>query len=219
MPEDHMGDEKTWEIATEALRKALEKSGINYKVSEGDGAFYGPKIDFHIRDSIGRKWQCATIQLDFQMPERFDIHYVDHNNELQRPVMIHRAIYGSIERFFGILIENFAGAFPTWLSPEQVAVIPVSDKYVDAAKELYEKLDSEGLRVKLDDSNATVGYKIRNAQMLKIPYMIVIGEKEIETKKYNVRTREGNTVEDLELEDFIKTIKEEIKNRSLKLSY
>ncbi|MBM7559083.1 threonine--tRNA ligase [Marinitoga litoralis] len=219
MPEDHMGDEKTWEIATEALRKALEKSGINYKVSEGDGAFYGPKIDFHIRDSLGRKWQCATIQLDFQMPERFDIHYVDHNNELQRPVMIHRAIYGSIERFFGILIENFAGAFPTWLSPEQVAVIPVSDKYVDAAKELYEKLDSEGLRVKLDDSNATVGYKIRNAQMLKIPYMIVIGEKEIETKKYNVRTREGNTVEDLELEDFIKTIKEEIKNRSLKLSY
>nr|WP_254867648.1 threonine--tRNA ligase [Marinitoga sp. 1154] len=219
MPEDHMGDEKTWEIATEALRKALEKSNINYKINEGDGAFYGPKIDFHIKDSLGRKWQCATIQLDFQMPERFDIHYVDNNNELQRPVMIHRAIYGSIERFFGILIENFAGAFPTWLSPEQIAIIPVSDKYIDAAKELYERLDSEGLRIKLDDSNATVGYKIRNAQMLKIPYMIVIGEKEIETKKYNIRTREGNTAEDIELEEFIKTVKEEIKNRSLKLSY
>ncbi|SHE67787.1 threonyl-tRNA synthetase [Marinitoga hydrogenitolerans DSM 16785] len=219
MPEDHMGDEKTWEIATTALKNALERSGIKYKINEGDGAFYGPKIDFHIKDSIGRKWQCATIQLDFQMPERFDIHYVDSNNELQRPVMIHRAIYGSIERFFGILIENFAGAFPTWLSPEQVAVIPVSDKYIDAAKELYEKLDSEGFRVTVDTSNATVGYKIRNAQMLKIPYMIVIGEKELETKKYNVRTREGNTVENLELDDFIKVIKKEIKNRSLKLSY
>nr|WP_217671608.1 threonine--tRNA ligase [Marinitoga sp. 1135] len=219
MPEDHMGDEKTWEIATNALKAALEKSGINYNINEGDGAFYGPKIDFQIRDSLGRKWQCATIQLDFQMPERFDIHYVDHNNELQRPVMIHRAIYGSIERFFGILIENFAGAFPTWLAPEQVAVIPVSDKYVEFSKEIAAKLDKEGIRVKLDDSNATVGYKIRNAQLLKIPYMIVIGEKEVESNKFNVRTREGNTVEDISLEDIIKTIHEEVKNRSLKLSY
>lgn len=219
MPEDHMGDVKTWDIATGALKRALEDSETPYTVNEGDGAFYGPKIDFIVTDSLGRKWQCATIQLDFQMPERFDINYVDNNNELLRPVMLHRAVFGSIERFFGILIENFAGAFPTWMMPEQVSVIAVSEKYNESASLFAQKLEKEGLKVSLNITNSTVGYKIREEQMKKVPYMIVFGEKESESDIITVRTRNGNTAENILLKDFIYTVKKEIAERTIELSY
>lgn len=219
MPEDHMGDVETWDKAIDALKNALKKKNIPYVINEGDGAFYGPKIDFYVTDSLGRKWQCATLQLDFQMPERFDITYIDEKNEQVRPVMLHRAIFGSIERFFGILIENFAGAFPTWLSPEQVSIISVSEKYNKKAEEFADKLKKEGIRVSLNITNATVSYKIREEQMKKIPYMIVFGEKEAEGNAINIRTRDNKTINDVNVEDFIKSIKTEIKNRNLNLSY
>lgn len=219
MPEDHMGDEATWEKATQALRNALEETKVPYVVAEGEGAFYGPKIDFHVKDVIGREWQCATIQVDFQMPERFDITYKDADGTEKRPVMIHRALYGSLERFFGILIEHYAGAFPTWLAPVQVVVLPVSEKYVDYAKQLSEKFDKTGIRVELDDRNETLGYRIRENQMRKVPYMIIVGEKEKESGKISVRTREGRDIHDVEVEEFITKISEEINSRSISLTY
>jgi len=219
MPEDHMGDEATWEKATQALRNALEETKVPYVVAEGEGAFYGPKIDFHVKDVIGREWQCATIQVDFQMPERFDITYKDADGTEKRPVMIHRALYGSLERFFGILIEHYAGAFPTWLAPVQVVVLPVSEKYVDYAKQLSEKFDKTGIRVELDDRNETLGYRIRENQMRKVPYMIIIGEKEKESGKISVRTREGRDIHDVEVEEFITKITGEINSRSISLTY
>ncbi|MGQ9856878.1 MAG: threonine--tRNA ligase [Fervidobacterium sp.] len=219
MPEDHMGDEATWEKATVALRNALEETGVPFVVAEGEGAFYGPKIDFHVRDVIGREWQCATIQLDFQMPERFDITYKDADGTERRPVMIHRALYGSIERFFGILIEHFAGAFPTWLAPVQAVVLPVSEKYVDYARNLYEELDKNGIRVELDDRNETLGYRIRENQLKKVPYMIIVGEKEKETGKISLRTREGKDLHDIELKDFVEKVKHEIFVKSSTLSF
>jgi threonyl-tRNA synthetase len=219
MPEDHMGDLKTWEIAENSLKKALEGSNTNYIINEGDGAFYGPKIDFYITDSLGKKWQCPTIQLDFQMPERFDINYVGETNELLRPVMIHRAVFGSVERFFGILIEHFAGNFPTWLSPTQVSIVPVADRFNEKAFELANILEKNGVKVHTNTSKATVGYKIREEQMKKVPYMIVFGEKEEESGLINIRTRNGNTINEVNVEEFVKKIAEEIKNRSLDLSY
>jgi threonyl-tRNA synthetase len=219
MPEDHMGDLKTWEIAENSLKKALEGSNTNYIINEGDGAFYGPKIDFYITDSLGKKWQCPTIQLDFQMPERFDINYVGETNELLRPVMIHRAVFGSVERFFGILIEHFAGNFPTWLSPTQVSIVPVADRFNEKAFELANILEKNGVKVHTNTSKATVGYKIREEQMKKVPYMIVFGEKEEESGLINIRTRNGNTINEVNVEEFVKNIVEEIKNRSLDLSY
>lgn len=219
MPEDHMGEVETWDRATEALKLALEKSQIKYKIAEGDGAFYGPKIDFHVTDSIGRKWQCTTIQLDFQMPERFEMVYANEKGEYERPVMIHRAIFGSLERFFGILIENFAGEFPTWLAPVQVAVIPVSEKFNEKAKEFANQLEKENIRTYVNDTDSTVSYKIRNEQMKKVPYMIVFGEKELNSDTINVRTIKGKTVENISRDLFIKTIKEEIASRSLNLSF
>ncbi|MDM7320134.1 MAG: threonine--tRNA ligase [Fervidobacterium sp.] len=219
MPEDHMGDEATWEKATQALRNALEETKVPYVVAEGEGAFYGPKIDFHVKDVIGREWQCATIQVDFQMPERFDITYKDADGTEKRPVMIHRALYGSLERFFGILIEHYAGAFPTWLAPVQVVVLPVSEKYVDYAKQLSEKFDKTGIRVELDDRNETLGYRIRENQMRKVPYMIIVGEKEKESGKISVRTREGRDIHDVEVEEFITKITGEINSRSISLTY
>ena len=219
MPDDHMGDVETWDKAIDALKGALEKKDVPYIINEGDGAFYGPKIDFYVTDSFGRKWQCATLQLDFQMPERFDVTYIDENNEHVRPVMLHRAIFGSVERFFGILIENFAGAFPTWLSPEQVSVISVSEKFNDKALDFANKLKKEGIRVSLNITDATVGYKIREEQMKKIPYMIVYGEKEAESDTVNIRTRDNNNVNNINVDEFIKTIKSEISKRNLKLSY
>ncbi|AFG35056.1 threonyl-tRNA synthetase [Fervidobacterium pennivorans DSM 9078] len=219
MPEDHMGDEATWEKATQALRNALEETKVPYVVAEGEGAFYGPKIDFHVKDVIGREWQCATIQVDFQMPERFDITYKDADGTEKRPVMIHRALYGSLERFFGILIEHYAGAFPTWLAPVQVVVLPVSEKYVDYAKELSEKFDKYGIRVELDDRNETLGYRIRENQIRKVPYMIIVGEKEKESGKISVRTRDGKDIHDVDVEEFITKISEEINSRSISLTY
>lgn len=218
MPEDHMGDEATWAKATEALKNALEKMNVPYEIAEGEGAFYGPKIDFHVRDVLGREWQCATVQMDFQMPERFELTYKDSDGSERRPVMIHRALYGSIERFFGILIEHFAGAFPTWLAPVQAAVLPVSEKFIDYARQIASKLDAEGIRVEVDDKNETLGYRIRENQMKKVPYMIIVGEKESEQSLISVRTREGKDIQGIQLDQFIQRIKNEISMRSIKSS-
>ena len=212
-PEDSMGSDEDWEIATEALRSALDELGLEYVVNEGDGAFYGPKIDFHLEDSIGRTWQCGTIQLDFQLPLRFECEYTGADGEKHRPIMIHRVAFGSIERFIGILIEHFAGAFPTWLAPVQVKVLPISDKYADYAKKVYEELQAAGIRVEMDTRSEKIGYKIREAQGQKIPYMLIAGAKEEEEGTVSVRSRFKGDEGSRTLEAFISDIKEEIKNR------
>lgn len=214
-PDDYMGDLEAWNLAEKNLKEALEEKNLPYTINEGDGAFYGPKIDFHLEDAIGRTWQCGTIQLDFQLPENFDLTYVDENGERQRPVMLHRALLGSVERFMGILIEHFAGKFPLWLSPVQVEVIPVSDKFKDYAQKLADKLHAEGLRVHLDGRTEKVGYKIREAQVKKINYMLVIGEKEETSGKLSVRKRSGEEVQDVDVDEFIASLKEEIKNKTI----
>ncbi len=219
MPEDHMGDEETWRKAESALKAALDSIGLEYKIAEGEGAFYGPKIDFMIKDSLGREWQCATVQLDFLMPERFDVNYIGPDNKEHRVVMIHRAIFGSIERFFGILIEHYAGAFPTWLAPVQVAIIPISDKHIDYAKKVANKLEENGIRVEVDSRRETLGYRIRDNQMRKVPYMFILGDKEMESGKVSVRTRHGKETKDVTLDEFIANIKEEIRERKRTLSY
>ena len=211
-PENSMGTQEQWDIATNGLIAALEEKHINYIVHEGDGAFYGPKIDFHLQDAIGRTWQCGTIQLDFQMPERFDIHYIDNNNEKQRPVMLHRTIFGSIERFIGILIEHFAGKFPLWLSPVQVKILPISDKFADYAYEVQKELKNLGIRVNVDARAEKIGFKIREAQLEKVPYMLVIGEKEVENNTIAVRSRDlgdlGSMKKEEVIEKFVKEIEE-----------
>ncbi|MBU5670123.1 threonine--tRNA ligase [Peptoniphilus sp. MSJ-1] len=214
-PDDFMGDLKDWELAEKSLKEALDERGLPYKINEGDGAFYGPKIDFHLEDAIGRTWQCGTIQLDFQLPKNFDLTYVDENGEKKQPIMLHRALLGSVERFMGILIEHFAGKFPLWLSPVQVEVIPVSDKFLDYAEKVADKLREAGLRVDLDARTEKVGYKIRQAQVKKINYMLVIGEKEETSGKLSVRKRSGEEVHDVEIEEFIKSLQEEIKNKEI----
>lgn len=214
-PDDYMGDLDAWNLAEKNLKEALEEKNLPYTINEGDGAFYGPKIDFHLEDAIGRTWQCGTIQLDFQLPENFDLTYVDENGERERPVMLHRALLGSVERFMGILIEHFAGKFPLWLSPVQVEVIPVSDKFKDYAQNLADKLHAEGLRVHLDGRTEKVGYKIREAQVKKINYMLVIGEKEETSGKLSVRKRSGEEVQDVDVDEFIASLKEEIKNKTI----
>ena len=188
-PEDSMGSDEIWELATSTLRKVLEDRNIPYQVNEGDGAFYGPKLDFHVKDSIGRTWQCGTIQLDMLMPERFDMTYVGEDGQKHRPVMVHRTCFGSIERFLGILIENYAGAFPVWLAPVQIKFLPISDKHLAYALELRKKFKKLGIRVEVDESNEKIGYKIRKAQMEKVPYMAIIGDKEIETNTLSLRDR------------------------------
>ena len=177
-PEDSMGSDEDWKLATEGLRGALEDLGLDYVVNEGDGAFYGPKIDFHLEDSIGRTWQCGTIQLDMQMPQRFELEYTGADGEKHRPIMIHRVVFGSIERFIGILIEHYAGKFPTWLAPVQAKVLPVSDKFAEYAKKVSAELKAKGVRVEMDDRDEKLGYKIRQAQLQKVPYMLIVGEKE-----------------------------------------
>lgn len=219
-PEKAMGTEEQWEVATDQLRQALEEWGADYKLNEGDGAFYGPKIDFHLSDAIGRTWQCGTIQLDFQMPERFDIHYIDNKGEKSRPVMLHRTVLGSIERFFGMLIEQFAGKFPLWIAPEQVRLIPVSDKYLDFVYDIAKRLKAEGFRVHIDKRSEGVGYKIRKAQLEKVPYMMVIGEKEKAENKFSVRhfisQENGNpTILEYELDALITALHQEIKEKRL----
>ena len=214
-PDDYMGDLEAWNLAEKNLKEALEEKNLPYTINEGDGAFYGPKIDFHLEDAIGRTWQCGTIQLDFQLPENFDLTYVDENGERQRPVMLHRALLGSVERFMGILIEHFAGKFPLWLSPVQVEIIPVSDKFKDYAQKVADKLHAEGLRVHLDGRTEKVGYKIREAQVKKINYMLVIGEKEETSGKLSVRKRSGEEVQDVDVDEFIASLKDEIKNKTI----
>lgn len=214
-PDDYMGELDAWNLAEKSLKEALEEKNLPYTINEGDGAFYGPKIDFHLEDAIGRTWQCGTIQLDFQLPENFDLTYVDENGERQRPVMLHRALLGSVERFMGILIEHFAGKFPLWLSPVQVEVIPVSDKFKDFAESIADKLHAAGLRVHLDGRAEKVGYKIREAQVKKINYMLVIGEKEETSGKLSVRKRNGEEIQDVDVDEFIASLKEEIKNKTI----
>ncbi|MCR2045264.1 threonine--tRNA ligase [Anaerosalibacter massiliensis] len=212
-PENSMGTEEQWEMATNSLIEALNERKINYIVNEGDGAFYGPKIDFHLEDAIGRTWQCGTIQLDFQMPERFDLAYIDKDNEKKRPVMVHRTILGSIERFMGILIEHYAGRFPTWLSPVQISILPISDKFNDYAYELEKLFKENNLRVEVDDRTEKIGYKIREAQLQKIPFMLIVGEKEVEGKTVSVRKRDEGDLGQMNIEDFVKKIKEEVENK------
>lgn len=214
-PDDYMGELEAWNLAEKSLKEALEEKKLPYTINEGDGAFYGPKIDFHLEDAIGRTWQCGTIQLDFQLPENFDLTYVDENGEKKRPVMLHRALLGSVERFMGILIEHFAGKFPLWLSPVQVEVIPVSDKFKDFAESIADKLHAAGLRVHIDGRAEKVGYKIREAQVKKINYMLVIGEKEETSGKLSVRKRNGEEVQDVDVDEFIASLKEEIKNKTI----
>ena len=213
-PENSMGSDEDWEAATEGLKTALDSLGLPYIINEGDGAFYGPKIDFHLRDSIGRTWQCGTIQLDFQLPQNFELTYVDENNQKQRPIMIHRVCYGSIERFIGILTEHFAGKFPTWLSPLQVKILTLPGTDTTYAKEIYASLSERKIRCVLDDRNEKIGYKVREARQIdKVPYMIIVGKNEIENKVLSVRYRETDATESETLEGFIEKIVEEIKNR------
>ena len=215
MPEDHMGDEKDWEFAQDTLKEAITEMGKSYTVNEGDGAFYGPKLDFHLADSIGRTWQCGTIQLDMQLPERFELEYVGEDGAKHRPVMIHRVVLGSIERFIGVITEHFAGAFPTWLAPVQVKVMTITSRSDEAAREVAGLLTDAGLRPELDLRNEKIGYKIREAQSLKIPYMLVIGDKEAEAGQVAVRTRAGGDKGAMPLDAFTETLLSQIKARSL----
>ncbi len=215
-PEDSMGSDADWEMATEGLRGALDDLGLAYVVNEGDGAFYGPKIDFHLEDSIGRTWQCGTIQLDMQMPQRFDLEYVGADGEKHRPIMIHRVAFGSIERFIGILIEHFAGAFPTWLAPVQVKVLPISDKYMDYANKVLARLDEAGIRAETDTRAEKIGYKIREAQMNKLAYMLRVGAEEEETGVVSVRSRFAGDEGAKGLDEFIASAKEEIEAKTIR---
>ena len=212
-PEDSMGSDEDWEMATDALRSALDELQLPYVVNEGDGAFYGPKIDFHLVDCIGRTWQCGTIQLDFQLPQRFELEYVGADGEKHRPIMIHRVVFGSIERFIGILIEHFAGAFPTWLAPVQVKVLPISDKYMDYAQSVLNKLTEAGIRAEVDTRAEKIGYKIREAQTAKIPYMLVVGQKEEEENTVSVRSRADGDEGARSLDTFIADILKEIETK------
>jgi threonyl-tRNA synthetase len=209
-----MGDQTLWDHAEHALREALRANGLVYELKAGDGAFYGPKIDIHVEDALGRNWQTATIQLDYQMPERFELEYADADGQLKRPVMIHRAIFGSFERFIGILIEHFAGAFPTWLAPVQVRVLPISEKVHDYARAAHERLRGAGIRAELDDRNEKLGYKIREAQVEKVPYMLVVGEREARDGAVAVRRRSGEDLGPVPLDRVIADLQAEIAGRT-----
>ena len=213
-PDNAMGDDAIWEAATEALRNAIEAKGIDYVINPGDGAFYGPKLDYHIEDSLGRTWQCGTIQLDMNLPERFQIDYVGEDGQKHRPIMIHRACFGSMERFIGILTEHYAGAFPTWMAPVQVKILPISEKHVEYAKELAKQMHRDYVRVEVDDRSEKIGYKIRQAQMAKVPYMLVVGDKEVEEGTVNVRKHGGDELGSVPFEEFFNAIKIEIKERN-----
>lgn len=216
-PEDSMGSKEDWDIATDSLRAALDELGLDYVVNEGDGAFYGPKIDFHLEDSIGRTWQCGTIQLDFQLPQRFELEYTGADGEKHQPIMIHRVAFGSVERFIGILIEHFAGAFPTWLAPVQVKVLPISDKYADYAAKVCGALNEAGLRAEMDTRSEKIGYKIREAQTQKVPYMLVVGQKEEEEGNVSVRSRFAGDEGQKPTDDFIAMIKREIEEKMIRV--
>ncbi len=216
-PESYVGDLKNWELAEAGLKEAMDRRGMKYEINEGDGAFYGPKIDFKVKDAIGRTWQCATIQLDFNLPERFEIKYQDKDGQLKTPVMLHRVIFGSMERFHGILIEHYAGAFPTWLAPHQVAIVPIADRHADAAAEITNKIKALGIRALLDDRSESMNYKIReNLQQKKIPYVLVVGDKEIEDKTVAIRARGRGQIGTKPLDKFISMLEEEIKTKGKK---
>ena len=216
MPEDHMGDEKVWAFAEETLKQAIEEMGKPYVINAGDGAFYGPKLDFHLADSLGRTWQCGTIQLDFQMPERFELEYVGEDGEKHRPVMIHRALLGSIERFIGVITEHFAGAFPTWLSPVQVKVLPVTDRAAEYANQVAAKLDAQGVRVEVDHRNEKIGKKIREAQLEKVPYMLVVGDRDMENGTVSPRHRSEGDLGAMSFDEFAAMLKEVIDTKARK---
>lgn len=213
-PDNAMGDDAIWEAATEALRNAIEAKGIDYVINPGDGAFYGPKLDYHIEDSLGRTWQCGTIQLDMNLPERFNVEYIGEDGQKHRTIMIHRACFGSMERFIGILTEHYAGAFPTWMAPVQVKVLPISEKHVEYANQLAKQMRHDYVRVEVDDCNEKIGYKIRQAQMEKVPYMLVVGDKEMEDNSVNVRKHGGDELGTVPFDEFFNSIKIEIKERN-----
>ena len=213
-----MGDEKDWEFATNTLRDAVVEMGKDYEVNEGDGAFYGPKLDFHLSDCLGRTWQCGTIQLDMQLPERFELEYTGEDGQKHLPVMIHRVVFGTIERFIGILTEHFGGAFPTWLAPVQVKILTITDRSDAAAKEMYRMLFDANLRPELDLRNEKIGFKVREAQMMKIPYMLVIGDREAEDGSVSVRNRKGQAFNDVTHERLIATLKSEEASKALEQS-
>ena len=216
MPEDHIGDEKTWDFATETLKKAITDMGKEFVINEGDGAFYGPKLDFHLADSLGRTWQCGTIQLDMQMPERFELEYTGADGEKHRPVMIHRVVLGSIERFIGVITEHFGGAFPAWLTPVQVKVLPVTDRAAEYADGIAKALDDAGFRVEVDHRSEKLGYKIREAQTMKIPYMVVVGDKDMENHTVSIRHRTGEDLGAMSLDAFAALLKEEVDTMAIK---
>ena len=213
-PDNAMGDDAIWEAATEALRNAIEAKGIDYVINPGDGAFYGPKLDYHIEDSLGRTWQCGTIQLDMNLPERFNVEYIGEDGQKHRTIMIHRACFGSMERFIGILTEHYAGAFPTWMAPVQVKVLPISEKHVEYANQLAKQMRHDYVRIEVDDRNEKIGYKIRQAQMEKVPYMLVVGDKEMEDNSVNVRKHGGDELGTVSFDEFFNSIKIEIKERN-----
>ena len=214
-PENSMGSDEDWDNATNALKGALDELGIDYLINEGDGAFYGPKIDFHLNDAIGRTWQCGTIQLDFQLPQRFDLEYVGEDGQKHRPIMIHRVVYGSIDRFMGILIEHFAGAFPVWLAPEQVRVLPITDRNADYAAKVVETLKANGIRASLDDRNEKIGYKIREAHNMKVPYSIILGDDEQANGTISLRGRRNENASGIKLQDFVERVLTEIKTKKI----
>lgn len=214
-PEDSMGSDEDWELAEGSLKSALDELNLDYKVNEGDGAFYGPKIDFHLEDSIGRTWQCGTIQLDFQLPQRFELEYMGSDGEKHKPIVIHRVIFGSIERFMGILIEHFAGKFPTWLAPVQVKILPISNKFNDYAEKVKKQLSAEGIRIEMDSRDEKIGYKIREARNERVPYMIILGEKEEKENKISLRSRKNEDEGSLELAELIQRINKEVNNKEL----
>ena len=216
MPEDHIGDEKTWDFATETLKKAITDMGKEFVINEGDGAFYGPKLDFHLADSLGRTWQCGTIQLDMQMPERFELEYTGADGEKHRPVMIHRVVLGSIERFIGVITEHFGGAFPAWLTPVQVKVLPVTDRAAEYADGIAKALDDAGFRVEVDHRSEKLGYKIREAQTMKIPYMVVVGDKDMENHTVSIRHRTGEDLGAMSLDAFAALLKDEVDTMAIK---
>ena len=215
MPEDHIGSVEDWDIATKALSDAIESLGKTYVINEGDGAFYGPKLDFHIEDCLGRTWQCGTIQLDYQLPGRFDLEYTGADGEKHTPVMIHRVVFGSIERFIGVITEHFAGAFPTWLAPVQVKVLPLTDRTLQASKDIAAQLDKAGIRVEVDDRNEKLGYKIREAQLQKVPYMLVIGDRDVENGVVSVRSRSKGDLGAMPLADFMAIVQKEIETKAM----
>lgn len=212
-PDKAMGSDEDWDMATQVLKTALEEKGMKYQINEGDGAFYGPKIDFHLKDSLDRTWQCGTIQLDFQMPELFDLTYVGEDGEKHRPVMIHRVVFGSIERFIGILTEHYAGAFPVWLAPIQARIIPITERHHDYANDLVRQMKESGIRVDVDARSEKMGYKIREGQLQKIPYLLVVGDKEVEARTVSIRKRKEGDVGSKGYEEFIRELTEEIANR------